>query len=52
MTEDEKKPHMTLAEETEFAERWLRITTAIKNAAGKRKREKGGELRCHRVKAV
>ncbi len=34
MTEDEKKPHMTLAEEAEFAERWLRITTAIKTAAG------------------
>ncbi len=40
MTEDEKKPHMTLAEEAEFAERWLRITTAIKNTAGKRKEKK------------
>lgn len=40
MTEDEKKPHMTFAEEAEFEERWLRITTAIKNAAGKRKEKK------------
>lgn len=40
MTEDEKKPHMTLAEEAEFAERWLRITTAIKNATGKQKEKK------------
>lgn len=40
MTEDEKKPHMTVAEEAEFAERWLRITTSIKNAAGKRKEKK------------
>ncbi len=40
MTEDEKKPHMTLAEEAEFTERWLRIATAIKNAAGGRKEKK------------
>lgn len=44
MTEDKKKPHMTLAEEAEFTERWLRITTAIKNAAGKRKEKK--EVKC------
>nr|DAJ89509.1 MAG TPA: hypothetical protein [Caudoviricetes sp.] len=31
---------MTFAEEAEFAERWLRITKAIKNAAGKRKERK------------
>lgn len=40
MTEDEKKPHMTLAEEAEFAKRWLLITKAIKNAAGKQKEKK------------
>jgi hypothetical protein len=34
---------MTKAEEAEFAERWLRITTAIKNAVEKRKATGGGE---------
>nr|DAW31314.1 MAG TPA: hypothetical protein [Caudoviricetes sp.] len=43
---------MTLAAEAEFAERWLRITTAIKNAAGGRKEKKEVKVRCHRVKAV
>lgn len=43
MIGDFGRPHMTKAEEAEFAERWLRITTAIKNSAEKRKAKGGGE---------